>query len=273
MHRESDIKKHDIGIVPQALNNASVTGKYFDMGLYRTAVANLSVGAMAASTTVTLELLQAQDSAGTNAKAIPPPPATELATVQITANTNVTEATLTLSSTDPGDAVTINGTTFTAVASGAAGHQFNVGASDTATAANLATAINAANIDIAAIGNADVVTLAAASSDDNILITVTNPAASITPATTKAWALIDLCASQLDIANGFTYVAAKVTTTADTAVAVVLKRAGYRIIETITVTRTGGQISSLVKVAGDKTVTYTVNRINGQISSISEAVI
>lgn len=51
--------------------------------------------------------------------------------------------TLTLASVVATDTVTINGVTFTAVASGATGNQFNVGVSDTATATNLAAAINA----------------------------------------------------------------------------------------------------------------------------------
>lgn len=41
------------------------------------------------------------------------------------------------------DAISINAVTFTAVASGATGNQFNVGADDDATAVNLAAAINA----------------------------------------------------------------------------------------------------------------------------------
>lgn len=45
-----------------------------------------------------------------------------------------------------GDTLTINGVAFAAVASGATGTQFNVGATDTATATNLAAAILAANI-------------------------------------------------------------------------------------------------------------------------------
>jgi phage tail sheath gpL-like len=51
--------------------------------------------------------------------------------------------TFTLTSVVATDAISINGVTFTAVASGATGNQFNVGASDTITAANLAAAINA----------------------------------------------------------------------------------------------------------------------------------
>lgn len=51
--------------------------------------------------------------------------------------------TLTLTAVIATDAIAINGVTFTAVASGATGNQFNVGADDAATAVNLAAAINA----------------------------------------------------------------------------------------------------------------------------------
>lgn len=51
--------------------------------------------------------------------------------------------TFTLDTVIATDAVSINGVTFTAVVSGATGNQFNVGIDDAATAANLATAINA----------------------------------------------------------------------------------------------------------------------------------
>jgi phage tail sheath gpL-like len=51
--------------------------------------------------------------------------------------------TVTLASVDVDDTVTIDGVTFTAVASGATGAQFNQGGTDTADAASLVTAINA----------------------------------------------------------------------------------------------------------------------------------
>lgn len=53
--------------------------------------------------------------------------------------------TFTLTSVVATDAVSINGVTFTAVASGATGNQFNVGVSDTDTAASLVEAINNSN--------------------------------------------------------------------------------------------------------------------------------
>lgn len=46
------------------------------------------------------------------------------------------------------DAITVNGVTFTAVASGATGNQFNIGANDAATATNIAAAINASATDL-----------------------------------------------------------------------------------------------------------------------------
>lgn len=51
--------------------------------------------------------------------------------------------TITLASHVATDTVTVNGITFTAVASGATGNQYNIGADDTATAVNLAAALNA----------------------------------------------------------------------------------------------------------------------------------
>lgn len=51
--------------------------------------------------------------------------------------------TVTLSSHVATDTVTVNGVTFTCVASGATGNQYNVGVDDTASAVNLAAAINA----------------------------------------------------------------------------------------------------------------------------------
>lgn len=53
--------------------------------------------------------------------------------------------TVTLSSHVATNTVTINGVAFTCMASGATGNQYNVGADDTATADNLAAAINASS--------------------------------------------------------------------------------------------------------------------------------
>lgn len=61
----------------------------------------------------------------------------------ITPNLVAATGTVTLASMVNTDTVTINGTVFTCVTSGATGNQFNVGGTDTITATNLAAAINA----------------------------------------------------------------------------------------------------------------------------------
>lgn len=63
--------------------------------------------------------------------------------VETQAGAVAASGTFTLSSVVATNTCSINGVTFTAIASGATGNQFNVGVSDTATAVNLAAAINA----------------------------------------------------------------------------------------------------------------------------------
>lgn len=85
--------------------------------------------------------------------------------VRVGVNAAKATGTFTLNTVIATDAVVINGTTFTCVASGATGNQFDVGADDTETAANLVTAINASgdveNI-VTATSAAAVVTISAA---------------------------------------------------------------------------------------------------------------
>ena len=65
------------------------------------------------------------------------------ASVLTRVNTVKASGTITLSSHVATDTVTVNGITFTCVASGATGNQYNVGGDDTATAVNLVAALNA----------------------------------------------------------------------------------------------------------------------------------
>jgi len=62
--------KIDVGLPAQSIASTSVTGTYFEMQMYRKALAILDVGAMDAENTATIEILQAKDAAGTGAKAI-----------------------------------------------------------------------------------------------------------------------------------------------------------------------------------------------------------
>jgi flagellar hook-associated protein 3 FlgL len=66
------------------------------------------------------------------------------ANVTVTPTVVAASGTITLSAMVATDTIIVNGVTFTCVASGATGNQFNVGGSDTLTAASFVTAFNAA---------------------------------------------------------------------------------------------------------------------------------
>ncbi|MBO8183767.1 MAG: hypothetical protein H0Z28_13425 [Archaeoglobus sp.] len=220
MRHLADRMKIDIGLVSQALNNSNATGRYYNMAMYRKALFVLNGGAMAAGKTTKIELLQAKDADGTDAKAIANADAT------ITANTAVTEATIDLSLVANTDVVTINGIDFTkAAATDASAREF-------ADAAGLVTCVNHETYGVEGVTasvNGNIVTLKA-TDPGAVAITLdkTENAGTITLATTKAIAYVEVDASYLDIDNGFTHVAAKVTTTADTVVSVVMLRGDGR---------------------------------------------
>jgi len=212
--RLKDQVKLDIGLVSQALNNTNATGRYYSMKNYRQALAVLVLGAMAAGTTADVEFLQAKDAAGTGAKVIANAKAT------ITANTNVTVLQCVLGLPANGDTITINGLVFTkAAATDAATRAF-------ADAAGLVTCVNNATYGVPGVSasdNAGTLTYIAVDPGET-LITATKTGAALTLSTVQAIAYVEITASELDIAGGFTHVAAKVTTTANSNASVDLVR-------------------------------------------------
>lgn len=62
--------KIDVGLLSQSIASSNKTGGYFGMQMYGKALAILNVGAMADTNTAKIELLQAKDESGTDAKAI-----------------------------------------------------------------------------------------------------------------------------------------------------------------------------------------------------------
>jgi len=220
MQRLIEGQKADIGLVGQSLANTNATGRYYSMADYRAALFIVIAGAIAATKTVVLELLQATDRDGTGAKAITGASAT------ITANTLVTVATVDLTSVANTDVVTINGLAFTkAAATDATAREF-------ADAAGLVTCVNHATygvpgVDASAAGA--VVTLVADEAGEKVItVAKTENAGTITLATTHAVAYVEIDQSQLDLANDFTHVAAKVTTTGTTICAVLCERGEAR---------------------------------------------
>lgn len=80
---------------------------------------------------------------GANLKAIAAGTRLGNATVNLRTGAVAASGTLTSTNAIATDAISINGVTFTCVASGATGNQWNLGADDTADCVNLAAAINA----------------------------------------------------------------------------------------------------------------------------------
>jgi len=217
-------QKIDIGLVAQALNNTNATGRFFKMNIWRKALAILNAGAMAATKTTAIEILQATDEAGTGAKGIPST-AEQAAIATVTANEKVTEATIALASAAATDKVTINGTVFTmAVTTDVADRKF-------ADAAGLVACVNHAIHGVEnVIASAVSTTVTVRSADGAAALTVvgTNVAGTITIATTQAQAFVEVDVGSLDLDNGFEYVGVKVTTTANTTVSAILLRGDGR---------------------------------------------
>jgi hypothetical protein len=218
--------KVDAGLKPQTLTNTNVTGAYHPMENSAELLAVLKAGAMAAATTLKLELIQATDAAGTDAELI----ATKTATA--TANALVNKATLTLSTVLATHTVTINGLVFTAHATVTtlASRQFSISGDDTADAVALASCINDPDYGVPGVlaaAAAAVITLTSLEPGE-VTITASSTGATITVATVEAVVQVALLAEEMKVNDGFTHVAAKVTTTATTVVDVTIIRCGNR---------------------------------------------
>ena len=220
MNRRYEDSKLDIALVSQALNNTNITGKYHSLAEFRSALAILSGGAMAVTKTTKIELMEAKNADAGSAQALTGYEAL------ITANTLVTELTVTLATVLNTETVIINGLTFTAHTdtTTVADREFSISGNDTADAVELCTCINDEIYGvpgITATSALGVVTLV--STDPGAtLLTVTSGDATFTIATTKAQAYVDLEAMALTAL--YTHIAVKVTTTANSNVAAVLLR-------------------------------------------------
>lgn len=217
--------KLDIALLPMALNNTNATGRYFDMKAHKRALFVLMGGAMAATKTTKIEVFEAQDAAGAG-----PAQALTGATCTITANGLVTKATVALDTVLNGETITINGLTFTAHTdtTTAADREFKIDGDNTADAEALAGLINDPVYGVPGVVASAVtgtITLVAHESGETT-ITIETEDSTFTVATVEAIAFVEVEA--YDLSEGFTHVAAKVTTTANSVVAVALLRAPAR---------------------------------------------
>lgn len=217
--------KIDVGLLPTAALNGNATGVYYDLADYRKAIAVLQVGAIAATFTSKIEVFQATNAAAGSAKLLTG------ATATITANTNVTSATLTLVSTLNTHTVIINGLTFLAHTNTTvlASRQFSIAGDDTADAVELALCINDPTYGVpgvTATGNANAITLTSTVPGATVITAAQGVGATITCATVLAQGYVEIDALTLEA--GFTHVACKVTTTSAQVVSATLLRGGQR---------------------------------------------
>lgn len=217
--------KFDLALAPQSIASNNVTGDYFDMKGFRGACAILEVAALAAGKTCVLEILQATSAAGAGSKGIPTTEG-QTAIATVTANAKASEVTVALSTVLATQTVTINGVTYTAHASSNAGYNFSIAGSDSQDADALVDRIN--NVDykvpnVTATNNAGTITLKPTDPGATTL-TVTASDSSMTVATVKSQAFIEVDAMSLDHDNGFGFIAAKVSTDSTQVVSVTLLR-------------------------------------------------
>ena len=210
MERIYDRDKQDIALYPRSLATTTATGEYFDLSKTNTVAFPFIAGNMAVTNTVVAQLLQATDHLGTGSKNITG------ATATITANVNVQQATITLATFTAGSVVVINGITFTAHATTTtpANREFSIAGTDTQDAVELVSLINNATYgvpNVYATSALGVVTLVCTDPGTSY-ISVTGVAVIGVAATVKAIGYIEIPSGLLDVNNGFTHVALKLTT-------------------------------------------------------------
>ncbi|NQW49654.1 MAG: hypothetical protein HQ465_00290 [Rhodospirillales bacterium] len=225
MERMYEMAKADLGVVPQTLNNSNVTGRYYAAKDYRRALAVLQVGALAVTKTAKIEVFEAKDAAGTSAQLI------SGATATITANASVTEMTVALATVLANDAITINGLTFTAVATLSTApitQIFNIDGDNTADAVGLAACINDATYGVPGVtasASAGTITLKATDPGETT-ITASSAASTFTIATTQAEAYVEV--DGLGLSATYTHVGCKITSTGNGIVGALLMRGNAR---------------------------------------------
>jgi hypothetical protein len=200
-------------MLPVSVSGASTTHKFFPMaGFHRVAFHVVGVAAsIADAATMILQTMQATDSAGTGVKVITNNAATATVPVKVIA------ANVTLANAAAGSVITINGLTFEAAAAAdLANRKFAVGSDNAGSATSLAAAINHATAGVPGVtasANAAVVTLTVDEPGETT-ITISDESAVFTPIATALEAIVEVDASNLDIAGGFDHVACRVTTSA-----------------------------------------------------------
>lgn len=201
-------------MLPVSVNGPSTTHKFFPMaGSHRVAFHVVGVAAsIADAVTMILQTMQATDSAGTGAKVITNNAATATVPVKVIA------ANVALLNAAAGSVITINGLTFTgAAATDATKREFIASGNDAADCTALISCINDAVYGVpgvtAAEGTGNSIDLTVDEPGETT-ITISDESAVFTPIATALEAIVEVDASNLDIAGGFDHIGCLVTTSA-----------------------------------------------------------
>jgi len=209
--------KIDTVIVPQALNNTSSISSYHAMDMYNEAQINLSVGAMAATNTAKIEIYQAKDADGTDAEIVKDANGDNIK-AEIVANVKVRKVKIALASVGALDKVTINGVEYTKDTTDAAAKKFN-------DAAGLLLCIAYHQPELKATAEStDVFVEYANPGEGTITATKTNAGGVVTISTESADAILSMLQEYMKTNEGFTHLAVKVTTDANTIVSAQMLR-------------------------------------------------
>ena len=211
MNTEGHLSEHvkiDCAVAPISLASTNTIGQYFSLKDFARGVFIFAAAAIAATKTVVAQVFEATDGAGTGGVAL------SGATATITANSGASKALLTGNTiVDTTTVVTVNGQVYTCKDTDPdidAG-EYASGSTDTTACVALAAAINHLQGD----------TLLATPSSGTVILTALDPGktsitladadASIVPSNLEAVGYVEV--DGLDLSDGFTHVALKLTTT------------------------------------------------------------
>lgn len=230
MHKLNKFLKIDLALTAAQHGTSAVTGAFYKMGQFRRALFVLIAGALAKDTTSKLQIVQAPGADGSGAKNI------DNATCTITANTKVNSLTITAAAVEVADTITVNGITFKgASAEGLNKREFKADkiaeTGNAATATSIAACINDAVYGVPGVtasASAAVVTLTVDEPGKTVITATSSSATTLAVATISAIAFVEVEATHLDEANGFTHVAAEVTNSVAAISSVTLLRGNAR---------------------------------------------
>lgn len=214
MHRLYESIKFDTGLLPQSLASTNKTGRYYSMKEFRSALAILNVGNIAAGGSVALQILEAKTEAAGEAQDL----TGKLAT--IAANVKVKELTVTCVGGVADDTlvITVDGVPYTFTGKATEdldAQEWDASGDDTADAASIVNCVNYTLAGkITASNAAGVITLVA--NDGHYIEAIAETGTFTTFATTSAIAYVWL--EGLDLTALYGWIACKVTTASATSI-------------------------------------------------------